>query len=185
MWMAAPWRWTIGSLISLPLATNQIDYGPTIPGDFLFLHSVSLSDGITPPRDLEVEAAIPDNISVIGQPSRVAMAGNSLRVSPRPGNQPSVPPNIVALYKKSAPVITDANMATAGVQVFDDEWFWVFQEGVLWRAYMYGDDSRAGGATVTSDGRIQYTGQRAMFEAGLQFMKENEKLFLPNGKQDV
>jgi hypothetical protein len=185
MWMAAPWRWTIGSLSAVTLVSNTSDYTIVPPGDFLYLHSAYISDGSTPPRDLHVDPVLPSAVTVVGQPSRIAVASTTLRLAPKPGTQPTSAPNVIALYKKTAPTITAANMGTAGTQVFDDEWFWVFQEGVLWRAYMYGDDARAGSATVTSDGKAQYSGQRGIFEAGLSFMRQNEKLFLPGGKQDV
>jgi hypothetical protein len=60
----------------------------------------------------------------------------------------------------------------------DDEWFWVFTAGVLWKAYQWGDDGRAGSASMDSSGKTQYSGQLAIFQDSLQRMAEREKLSL-------
>lgn len=175
MWMAAPWRWTVGSMPLATLLNATQDYTIVLPTDFLYLLNAYTTDG-TATRELRVEPALPSAVTLNGQPSRVAIVGSAYRVSPVPGAQPTVAPKIVSLYKKMAPTITPANMATAGVQVFDDEWFWVFQEGVLWKSYLYAEDSRAGNVEAGPKGQITYTGQRGVFEAALQFMMANEKL---------
>lgn len=184
MWMAAPWRWTLGSMPVITLASATTDYSVTLPGDFLFLHSAYLTDG-TQVRKLRVEPTLPVAVTLQGQPSRISIINsNTARISPKPGSQPSVIPNIISLYKKMAPTIAAKDMNTAGIQGFDDEWFWVFQEGLLWRAYQYAEDQRAGSAQVSSNGQIAFTGQRAVFEAGLQFMKANEKLPEPEPPEE-
>ena len=58
----------------------------------------------------------------------------------------------------------------------DDEWFWVYTAGVLWKAYQWGDDQRAGGVTLGANGAPQYTGQLGNFRDGLRIMAEREKL---------
>lgn len=181
MWMAAPWRWTVGSMPLATLVANQQDYPSTIPADFLYLLQSYITDGAIT-RDLRVEPTLPSAGLIQGQPSRVAIVGANYRLSPVPGSQPTVAPRIVSLYKKTAPTITAQNISTAGVQIFDDEWFWVFQEGVLWKAYLYGNDSRAG-SIEAAKGQITFTGQRGVFEAAMQFMMANEKL--PDLKQET
>lgn len=177
MWMAAPWRWTLGSMPVVTLTSSTQDYSVVVPGDLLFLAEAYETDGVTAPRKLIIEPTLPTTVTLVGQPSRLAlMAGSLYRLSPKPGTQPSTAPSIISLYKKVAPTITASTMSTAGVQIFDDEWFWVFQEGFLWKAYLYADDARAGGVTTNSRGEVQYTGQRAAFESALIFMKANEKL---------
>lgn len=187
MWMAAPWRWTIGSLPTFTLVANTQDYTVTAPSDFLYLHSAYAHDGTTPPRPLEIEPALPTTTKYIGQPNRVAgtlVSSNvQMRISPVAPNFPGVAPTVISLYKKHAPTVTSGTASTVGLQVFDDEWFWVYQQGVLWLAYLYADDDRAGSVTF-ADGKVQYTGQRASFEAGLQFMRQNEKLFLPEKQKE-
>lgn len=175
MWMAAPWRWTLGSMPVVTVATNTQDYTVSVPGDYLFLQSAYETDSSGNTRDLAIVPSLPATVTLVGQPSKVALTGTTVRLSPKPGTQLSSAPSIISLYKKVAPTITSTNMYTGGTQIFDDEWFWVFQEGVLWKAYLYGDDARAGGVTFNG-GQVQYTGQRASFEAALAFMKANEKL---------
>ncbi len=160
-------------------ATQTYTVGATT--DFLYLYSAYLTDGSTT-RTLAIEPVLPAAVTIQGQVSHVSVSGTSgvtVNVSPLPGTQPATAPKIVSLYKKMAPTITAANQATPGVQIFDDEWFWVYQEGVLWKAYMYGDDQRAGSAQIGANGQVSFSGQRAIFEAAMQFMKANEKLPAP------
>ncbi len=182
LWMAAPWRWTLGSYPNFTLVADTPTYaGITIPADYLRLESAYLTDGSKTPRPLTIEPFLPEFVTIKGQVSRIAVdtsppSSHTIRVSPVPGTLTSPAPVVVTSYKKVAPDITAAAMNTAGVQVFDDEWFWVFQEGVLWKAYLYADDARAGNIRVDAKGNIEYTGQRAAFEAAIEFMKKNEKL---------
>lgn len=189
MWMAAPWRWTIGSLPSFNLVANTQNYTVVSPGDVLYPYSAYVSDGQLVPRSLIIEPALPTTSKLVGQPNRISMIENDanvgLRVVPVPSSFSGGNTNtVICLYKKVSPLLTSGNIGTAGVLVFDDEWFWVYQEGVLWRSYLYADDERAGNITF-ADGKIQYTGQRASFEAGLQFMRENDKLHIPEKQKEA
>ena len=177
MWMAGPWRWTLGGFAAnTALTSTTQDYTVTVPNDFLYLVDVYLADGAST-RHLHIDPFLPATEIVQGLPSKAALIGAStLRLYPKPGTQPSSAPSIVLTYKKQAPVITSSNMNTAGTQVFDDEWFWVFEEGVLWRAYQFADDQRAGNTTLTSDGKFECTGQRGAFETALEEMKSREKM---------
>lgn len=190
MWMAAPWRWTLGSLATFNLAATTQDYTVVDPGNFLFLHSAYVHDGNLVPRELIVEPSLPATVKYVGQPNRITIAGASggnltVRVSPvAPSFSGNLVNTVISLYKKQAPSITAINAGSAGAQVFDDEWFWVYQEGVLWKSYLYADDDRAGNITY-ADGKVQYTGQRASFEAGLQMMRESEKLHMPSKAKEA
>lgn len=176
MWMAAPWRWTIGSMPDIVLAANTQDYPISKPADFLFLQEAYVIDGSTAPRPLIVEATLPTLTRYVGQPSRVAVVGSTVRISPVPGSfTGNLTNHVVSEYKIVAPDITSGNAGTPGAQVFPDSWFWVYQAGVLWRSYLYADDDRAGNVTF-AEGKVQYTGLRADFEAGLQTMRQTEKI---------
>ena len=181
IWMAAPWRWTLGTIAAVPLVAATQDYTVSLPADFLHAVSIYITDGDKPVRYLNIEPLFPADVGVKGQPSRIAVTGSAggsgtYRLSPKPGTISSPAPSIFTLYKKIMTKITDATVGTAGVQVFDDEWFWVYKAGVLWMSYLFADDQRAGSVTATRDGKVQYSGQRAVFEAGLEFMKQHEKL---------
>lgn len=178
IWMAAPWRWTLGTVTALTVVSATQDYTQAPPGDFLYIYDAYISDGASTPRHLEIVASLPTDVKVVGIPQAIAYVGsNTFRTFPKSGTIPGSPTQqIIMLYKKQAPTLTESNLDTAGVLVMDDEWFWVFVSGVLWLCYLYGDDSRAGSANIDARGQVQYTGQRAIFEAGIQAMREREKL---------
>ncbi len=178
LWMAAPWRWTLGSLAATTLVSNTQDYTISTPADFLFLFDGFISDGANVYRDLLIEPTLPSDVKVVGNVSRISHQGSTTyRTFPKPGVLPASPAQqLILRYKKVAPPITNQTQYTAGQLVMDDEWFWVFSAGVLWKAYQWGDDSRAGGVTLTSTGQAQYTGQLGNFRDGIRMMAEREKL---------
>lgn len=188
-WMSAPWRWTLGAFPNIPLVSNTQDYPVSIPSDFLYLYNpfvistdggAAITGSATDQR-LKVEPAIATG-GLIGTPTRCTVIGpagstGTFRLGPKPG---SVPSNwqATALYKKTAPVLTNANLFTAGVQVFDDEYFWIYESGCLYLGYLYADDQRAGTVQFDSQGKASFTGQRGVFEANIQWLKEREKMLI-------
>lgn len=178
LWMAAPWRWTLGSLAATTLASNTQSYSIGTPADFLFLYDGFISDGANVFRNLQIEPTLPSDVKVVGNVSRIAHIGTStFRVFPKPGTLPVSPTQqLILRYKKISPIITNQTQYTAGQLVMDDDWFWVFQAGVLWKAYQWGDDGRAGGVTIGSNGQAQYTGQLGAFRDGIRQMMIHEKL---------
>ena len=180
IWMAAPWRWTVSSLPSITLVANAQDYPISLPNDFLYsLESYITDQSGGNPRDLRIEPYLPTS-GLLGQPSRISFLGNAgttgtARVFPKFGSLPPNNPIIISTYKKTAPTITPTNMTTAGALVMDDEWFHVYESGVLWLSYLYGDDQRAGSAEF-ANGTFKFTGQRALFEANIQMMRDREKI---------
>lgn len=178
LWMAAPWRWTLGSLPASTLASDTQDYTIVTPADFLFIFDGYVSDGAKVFRNLIFEPSLPSDVKVVGDTSRIAhVTANTYRVFPKPGTLPSSPARQMILrYKKTAPIITNQTQYTAGFLAMDDEWFWVFSAGVLWKSYQWGDDQRAGGVQMSANGQAQYTGQLAAFREGIKFMTEREKL---------
>jgi hypothetical protein len=183
MWMAAPWRWTVGTLTNIALVSNTQDYTLAPPADFLYLLHTYVSDGATAARHLEIMPSLPTTVVQAGVPDFISYQGsNTFRVSPNPGTLVAPTKYLVSFYKKAAPTIIASNANTAGTLVFDDEWFPVYEMGVLWLSYLYADDNRAGSCQVDSKGNIQFTGQRAIFEAELEQMRQREPLpeFLAN-----
>ena len=178
MWMAAPWRWTLGSLPATTITSSTQDYTITTPADFLYLWDGFIADGANVYRDLIIEPTLPTDVKVVGNPSRISYQGsNTYRLFPKPGTLPASPAQqLILRYKKTAPIITNQSQYDAGELVMDDEWFWVYQAGVLWKAYVWGDDGRAGGVTLSSSGQAQYTGQLGVFRDGLRQMAEREKI---------
>ena len=182
-WMYAPWRWTLGNLQVLTVAANTTDYTLTDPADFLYIQpgSVYLSEGGSDvPRYIEAVSHIHSTVQIVGgQPSQISHpATDTYRVFPKPGTSVTAGTKIVGMYKKQCPVITEATQYTAGTQVFDDEWFWVYRSILLYIAYLFTDDQRAGGAQTNTRGETTYSGQRAVVEANLAIMKMREPLLV-------
>lgn len=182
LWHAAPWRWTVAAFPSITLANNTQDYTVAIPADFLYLQDAYLTnEDDDTPRHLVI---VPTRAAggKKGQPSEVSVTGSAgtngtARFYPTIGTiKTGDTLKMLGRYKKICPNITNANVSTAGVHVFDDDWFWVYQSCVVYFAYRYADDQRAGGATYSSDGRWQFTGHRAICEAEIALMREREKL---------
>lgn len=183
LWMSAPWRWSLGAFPTVTLAASATDYAVTDPADFLYIQpgSAYVSAGETDvARDIEVVAAIPAQVKIVGaQPSLVTHpSANVVRIFPKPSATVTSGTQLISLYKKICPVLSESNIYTAGVQVFDDEWFWVYVSIVLYQAYLYADDSRAGAAQFTEGGGRVYTGQRGIVEANLRLMRESEPLLV-------
>jgi hypothetical protein len=176
MWMAAPWRWSVGVLGQITLASDTVAYTLNPGTDFLYALHAYKWNGTGEPSDMRVVAALPDAPLIVGDPIQIAYKGTNIwNVYPKPGTL-SGTWVVQPFYKKIAPVLTLANVHTAGTLLFDDEWSWVYESGVLWAAYAFAADQRAGTVQADSTGKAQFTGQRALFEAGLAQMKEREKM---------
>lgn len=175
IWMAAPWRWTLGNVGTITLVDAQQDYTLSAPIDMLYPVYSYFADGSTTPQYLVIEAKLPTSAVQVGQPDRLSYEGsNTWRFYPKP--KVTGTKTCVIQYKKTSPNITVENSYTSGALVMDDEWFWVYELGVLWKAYMFADDERAGNARLGSDGKWEYSGLRAEFENGINYMRERERL---------
>lgn len=185
MWMYAPWRWTVSSTPTITVAANTQDYTMNYPSDWLYAIRATMVEGSGAERSLEILPALETNVGFVGNPNYIAYTGTAgqvggpVRISPKPA-QVSGTPLVIGLYKKTNTAFTNQTIFT-GTLPFDDLWFWVFEEGILWQAYLFGDDRRAGDVgTDSQSGAAKFSGQRAVFEAALTFMKDREKLLLIN-----
>jgi len=184
IWMAAPWRFSVGVLPVVTLASNTQDYTVALPSDWLYpIHGYVMGGTENVVKHMFPMPVLPQTYAPTGIPGRFAITGTAstngtLRIYPKLGTLSSTAHYAVVYYKKTSPKIAAANYSTAGSLIIDDEWFWVFRDGVLWKSYLWADDPRAGTVQATPDGKIQYSGQRAVFEAGLFEMKAREPLFL-------
>jgi hypothetical protein len=183
MWMYAPWRWTIGSTPTITLTANTSDYTMAYPSDWLYAIRATQTDGNNSERPLEIVPSLETNVGFIGNPNSIAYpaaagsASGLVRVSPKPGALTGTQV-IVGLYKKIMTPFTNETIFSGSLP-FDDEWFMVFEEGVLWQAYLYADDRRAGEVSIDTQNNIsRFTGQRAIFETALAMMKDREKLIM-------
>jgi hypothetical protein len=182
-WMAAPWRWTLGNYPVVTLEASRIDYTTVDPTDFLMLvpGAAYISAGADDVgRDVDAVAHIHSTVKrVSALPTQITHpAVNTIRVSPKPSATVTSGTQLITLYKKVCPTITAENSHTAGIQVFDDEWFHVYVSAVLYQAYLFADDGRAGGVQYTEGGQKVFTGQRGVFEANIQHMRETEPMLI-------
>lgn len=176
IWAAAPWRWTIAALNAIPLQPGVSSYGVTFPADFDYIHEAYISDGKTWESLRPVPALIVPDFS--GKPMRVAAvpAQGKIMVAP----VPAVAGWTLFVYYKKVPPVVQGNVA--GELQMPDCWAWVYETVVLYYAYLYADDVRAGGVQVqvTPNGlALQFSGQRAAVEAAIALMREREPMPLP------
>jgi TM2 domain-containing membrane protein YozV len=181
MWGAAPWRWTISAFPTVTLVANTQDYTVAIPSDFLYLQEAYLTnENGDPKKDLEIgplrvaggSPGIPAEVSISGTPG----TNGTLRTFPKIGTiKTGDTVKIFSTYKKTATTITTGNIGTA-ILAFDDDWYWVYRSGVLYFAFLYAHDPRAGEAVIDDKGNWKFTGQRGVFEANLALMRDREKL---------
>lgn len=177
LWMAGPFRWTVGTLSPITLISATSDYTLAPPADFLYLIDAYIADGANTPRHLEIMPTIPSNIVVTGLPQFISYQGsNTFRISPIPGTLVTPTKYVIGTYKKTAPELTASNVYTSTTLQLSDEWYHVYEAGVLWQAYLWGDDQRAGTANVDGSGKMAFTGQRATFEAGIAQMLQREPM---------
>lgn len=180
IWMYAPWRWTIGTFDPVTITSGQTDFNiVNPPTDFLYIAKAYITNG-EQNIDLLPTSVLPANPTIVGQAKNISyLAGVTpkFRLYPGFGSLPSGQTwTLRAWYKKVSPVITRATMSTPGALVMDDEYFWVFLEGCMYKSYFYADDARAGNASVDNKGNITYTGQRGFFEAAMLSMKTTEPM---------
>ena len=169
LWHAAPWRWTVAAFPDVTVVANTADYTVAIPSNFLYLQEAYIvdegRDGT--PRVLEVTPSMSAGL-IKGQPSTVSVTGTpgtngTLSLYPVQGAIASGSTlKVISTYKKVCPKITSGDVSTAGYLVMDDDWFWVYISTVLYLAYKYADDQRAGAATINSAGQWQFSGERAV-----------------------
>lgn len=180
IWTAAPWRWSISTLPNTALTSGVQDYTISVPGDFLKLERCFVTDTVTT-REVKPVSTIPASAILTSYPNYVArIKGTStLRFDSlfQPLSGQAVTNYLVAWYRVTAPIINNGNLTSAGVLVMDDDWYWVYRACVLYFAYLYADDARAGGARVTvTEGKRQldYSGQLGVAMAAIETMRNDE-----------
>lgn len=177
---AALWRWAVKSLSSITLTDGTIDYTISDPGDLLYLVKAELLDSTAKERqNLDIVSDLANETGITGPPKVVALTtATNVRVWPAPKYTSGEFPKLFINYKVQNTEITAGNIANATALLFPDEWHWVYNELVLYRAFVFVDDPRAGDAVVQSQGgqvSVQYRGQLGTAMAGLQLMVQKEK----------
>ena len=184
IWTAAPWRWSVGVISPITLTANTQNFSfVSAPTDFLRLEQCFVSDGTTA-REVKPVSSIPGSATLTRPPNFVAVTGITASTPSQISFEalyPAFPagktPEFWAWYKKIVPTILDA-LNTPGALVMDDDYYQIYTEWVLYYAYRYADDQRAGGAQVTvtaqGDRQIAYSGQLAVAHAALEELRRSE-----------
>lgn len=192
IWMAAPWSWSLGLIAPITVVNNTASYSFSLPADYFGPERAYLtsSDSKEAPRIILPVAIVPsDSAGFVGVPNTFSITGTpgstgTLTLLPKPSGLGTTM-KIYLVYKKVATQYTPTTIHTTALQL-ENEYFHVFNDGVLWRAYQYADDARAGGSTV-AEGRVQHNGQRGQFESSLLQMQQIEERILidPRERFDV
>lgn len=183
IWMEAPWRWSIANTTPITLSTGDYRHALTFPASFLRFEKCYISDGTTyRPLTIVGSNSITPNLEQFPTTCSADVTNNFVYFDTEfPALASGDSYNFYAWYKKIAPLLA-TTMSTNGALIMDDEWFWVYQEAVLYYAYKYADDQRAGGATgaLESSGKIQiqYTGQLGVLQAAIEQMRKSEPMLM-------
>ena len=175
--LAAPWRWSLGSLSETNLADNTQDYTiASPPSDYLYLHQVRKWAGGQWQTPLQVVATLPTTTNVLASPTQVTVFNDGAlkyRVYPKPTGQGTNPTVLIGDYKRSTTLITSGNESTASILLFPDDYYYVYELFVFHYALMHAHDNRAGTAQIGPSG-VAYTGVLAEAIAALAEIQQRE-----------
>lgn len=175
--LAAPWRWSLGSLSETNLADNTQDYTITSPPtDYLFLHQVQKWSGGQMLTPMQVVGTLPATTNVAASPTRVTVFNDGAlkyRVWPKPTGQGTNPSVLIGEYKRSTTLITSGNESTASILLFPDDYYYIYELFVLHYVLKYSHDQRAGMAQIGPSG-VAYTGVLAEAIAAVAEIQQRE-----------
>jgi hypothetical protein len=178
LWMAHPFIWTVESLNVIPVVNGQQDYTLTPDANLLYLESCQLVDAENK-KDLIIASTIPLTNIITGPVTQVMYVSDpqSLRLFPVPAAYPSTTPALVSIAKLKALNLTSGNISTdySTLTGFRNEWFWVYQELVLLKAFTFTHDGREGAVGTDSTGQSKYSGQWAVAMDAIARMWASEK----------
>ena len=183
-WLAAPWNWTVGVIDSITLSAGAQSFAVAAPpGDFLRLEKAYITNGqhLHPVQPVSI---LPNSPSINQIPNFVYyQTGSPTKIFFDSLVGPFNPGDVwkfYGWYKKQVPLLTASNYDTAGITGTVDSYFSIYRELVLYYAYLYGYDARAGTATVEvgPDGRrsISYTGQLGRVQAMIEELRLSENV---------
>lgn len=167
MWNFYPFSWTINSLTAVSVTDGNQDVG-SAPADFDHLLRARLvRTDLTPDEfhELNIVTWLAPDLSEVGYQQITSIcyeeAENEFRFDRAVDVGTGMTIQLQGEYKNTPTRITDSNLTTAFL--FPDHYFQVFVEGLLWQAYRYADDPRAGTTQTMRNGQRSYTGQLGIF----------------------
>lgn len=176
IWTAYPWKWTLADLTPIDLEDGVQDYSLTNNDVFKLITANIVRTDLTPKeyRELSIVESIGVEVAWKGGLESIRrlalMKGNKIRLQMAADISSPVTLQIQGEYQQTPTKITALTTALP----IPDHHFAVFTEGLLWRAYKYADDPRAGSIQIVKGGNPVYTGQMGIFFALLQGMMEVE-----------
>ena len=185
LWNVTPWRWERKALSAFSLTDNTQEYTAAVPSDFMGLLQAELlitSQTPNPVYQMDIKKFVDrDTMQKVSLPQVRDIAFLQELNSGAGGFRivnPSVPSGTTAQIRgvyRALPSVkyTSANLSTTFAEL-PDQYFYVYQEVLLWWIYKYVGDPRAGGATITSSGKIVYSGQMANAMAMVEMMLNAE-----------
>jgi len=185
LWMHANWSWTVDNLEVVTWVNDQQDHQlSAAPSDFYQLVEAYAWSGAEK-IPLLVTHTLPADTANKGIPARVSWyeAGENeyLRFLPCPAGYTTAP-KVYSIYKQTHTDVAVGNIATEGAAGCPDEWFWVYQEIVLGKAFSFTHDPRLGQVQAGPQGAV-YTGQLGVIAAALGEMRRIENpIYGPNGE---
>lgn len=167
MWIAFEWRWTQGSITSIPLVNGTQDYAIPNTDFYRLLRARITRTDITPhafndvgitqwlPPELQMTGASPTDFrTVCFEP-----ALQKIRLDKAAQIASPVTMQIDGEYQKMPTKVTSLSQSP----FMPDVYFQTYSEGVLWKMFVYMEDSRAGGLVIDGQGQRKYTGQLSVF----------------------
>jgi len=179
------------------LVEDTQDYTITDPADVLYPIRAEIRKATqrNQTTHLTVVSTLPSQSAQKGEPRDVALTtATNLRLRPVPlGLEPGDTGRLFTWYKEKNVEIVESgasgslqkNDDDAAALAFPDEWFWVYQDWVLYYAWKLSGDPRAGEVRTDGGGSAQYNGQLAEAIDAIVQMARKEKVFLDDIGQGV
>ena len=181
------WSWALTAADVFTLDNSNQDYVLKLAAsdltDFSKLAYVVRTDG-TADSKMDLVAALPINTALKGQPSKISSfvsgAETKVRVFPFPAYGTGTADSLLVLYKTVPTNVTSSNKDNADVLDFPEEYYYIYDALVLYFAYLYIGDQRAGNAIVDGKGSQQYTGQLGTAMQYIAELRQREAPLLDN-----
>jgi hypothetical protein len=162
-------------LAETPIVNAQDEYTISDASDGLYIIRGELRQDDSNREYLRPVHSLAASGIIKGTPREIMLRNaTTLRVHPIPAYPTGEEPTLIVHGKKRNVNIDVDNVESAAALLFDDEYFHVYQAGVLAHAFMFTDNQRLGAVTVAGQ-NVQFSGQWGVFQGLLQQMISREK----------
>jgi hypothetical protein len=197
IWQEANWHWTISSTSPLTIAASTTGGSQTVTFTALtdvarFIEAIGITEmasggGRTDTTEHLLPVSINPTTTWVGRPNTFQYIPGNPDDTFKFNVKPAYPVTctLTGVYKKEFPTIVPSTLyiASANNPQLPDDWYHVYQDGVLWQAMMYAGDNRQGSMQMAPNGGIQYTGQYGVFMSALAKMAAKEPTYLLERRQ--